>query len=201
MKRIAVYCGSSPGNSPAIQEVTKELGQIFAERGIVLVYGGGSVGLMGILARSLIDAGGEGIGVIPEAIANMEVAFSEIQDMRVVKDMHSRKSLIADLSDGFIALPGGVGTIEELVEILTWAGLGFHHKPVGVLNINGFFDPLLEFLDDMVSQEFIAPEQRSMLLVDTSPNRLLDQFSTYNPPTFDKAQRAKQASRQDESED
>ena len=200
MKRVAVYCGSSPGNSPAIQKAARELGHLLAQRKIDLVYGGGSVGLMGILARSLIDAGGKGIGVIPEAIAKMEVAFDDIQDLRVVKDMHSRKALIAELSDGFIALPGGVGTIEELMEVLTWAGLGFHQKPVGVLNCEDFFNPLLSLLDDMVAKDFIAPEQRAMLLVDTSPEKLLAQFSAYRPPEFDKAKRAKQASQQENTE-
>lgn len=194
MKRIAVYCGSSPGSNPAYSQAAKQLGKILAGKEITLVYGGGAVGLMGVLASSVIDAGGEVIGVIPEAIRKMEVACDQIQDLRVVDDMHSRKALIADLSDAFIALPGGVGTIEELMEILTWAGLGFHTKPVGVLNINSFFDPLLKFLDHLVREEFIAPEQRAMLLDHHTPEGLLGQIRDYQPPAFDKARRAKEKS-------
>ncbi len=191
MKKIAVYCGSSPGSDPAYTLAAKNLGKVLADRKITLVYGGGSVGLMGVLARAVLANHGKAIGVIPRAIAEMEVALLELNDLRVVDDMHSRKSLIADLSDAFIALPGGVGTIEELLEILTWAGLGFHTKPVGLLNVNGFFDPLLAFLDQLIREEFIAPEQRAMLLVDQAPEGLLSQFHTYQPPSFDKAQRAK----------
>jgi len=190
MKRIAVYCGSSPGSNPIYSDAARELGRILASEDITLVYGGGSVGLMGVLARSVIKASGEVIGVIPEAIAKMEVAYNEIQDLRVVKDMHTRKALIAELASAFIALPGGVGTAEELIEILTWAGLGFHQKPVGVLNVNGFFDPLLTFLDKMVEEDFIAPEQRAMLLINKSAAGLLSQFNNYIPPKMDKAQRS-----------
>jgi uncharacterized protein (TIGR00730 family) len=145
---------------------------------------------MGVLARTAVEKGGEVIGVIPRAIAEMEVAFTGLQDLRVVEDMHSRKKLMADLADAFIALPGGMGTIEELMEILTWSQLGFHHKPSGVLNIGGFFDPLLIFLERLADAEFIAPEHKSMLLVDTNPEGLLDQFLNYAPPQVDKAQRA-----------
>lgn len=194
MKKIAVYCGSSPGSDPAYSDAARGLGKILASNGITLVYGGGSVGLMGVLAESVIQSGGYVIGVIPEAIAKMEVAHQKIQDLRVVKDMHSRKALIAELADAFIALPGGVGTLEEIVEILTWAGLGFHKKPLGILNIDGFFDPLLTLLDQMVEKDFIAPEQRAMLLVDPSADGLLGQFQRYKPLVFDKAQRAKDQS-------
>lgn len=190
MEKITVYCGSSPGKNQAYQQAAIELGGVLAARNITLVYGGGSVGLMGILAETVIDRGGRVIGVIPRAIAEMEVAYTELQDLRVVKDMHSRKAMMADLADAFIALPGGLGTIEELMEILTWSQLGFHQKPVGVLNIAGFFDPLLDFLKQLAEDEFIAPEHESMLLVDDRVEGLLDQFDNYSPPEVDKAQRA-----------
>ncbi len=190
MEKITVYCGSSPGKNKKFHQAARELGKVLAERGITLVYGGGSVGLMGILARSVIDHGGQVIGVIPKVIADMEVAFTDLQDLRVVEDMHSRKKLMADLADAFITLPGGMGTIEELMEILTWAQLGFHHKPCGILNIDGFYDQLLSFLDRLVEDQFVAPEHRSMLLIDQNPEGLLDKFLVYKPPQIDKAKRA-----------
>jgi len=190
MERIAIYCGSSPGKNPAFQQAAVRLGEVLTEREITLVYGGGNVGLMGILARSVIAQGGQVIGVIPKAIADMEVALTDIQDLRVVEDMHTRKALMAELADAFIALPGGMGTIEELMEILTWAQLGFHKKPCGVLNIAGFYDQLLIFLDRLVEDQFIAPEHRSMLMVDESPQGLLKQFRAYAPPMIDKAERS-----------
>ncbi len=190
MKRIAVYCGSSPGKNPAYKEAAVSLGKILADRNITLVYGGGSVGLMGILARAVVEQGGNVIGVIPKAIAEMEVAYTDLQDLRIVDDMHSRKALMADLADAFIALPGGLGTVEELMEILTWSQLGFHQKPAGILNIAGFFDPMLAFLERLSEEEFIAPEHKSMLMVDNSPEGLLQRFSEYTPPRVDKAKRA-----------
>ena len=190
MKRIAVYCGSSPGKNPAYMEAAVSLGKVLADRNITLVYGGGSVGLMGILARAVVEQGGNVIGVIPKAIAEMEVAYTDLQDLRIVDDMHSRKALMADLADAFIALPGGLGTLEELMEILTWSQLGFHQKPAGILNIAGFFDPMLGFLERLSEEEFIAPEHKSMLMVDNSPEGLLQRFSEYTPPRVDKAKRA-----------
>ena len=195
MEKITVFCGSSPGKNPAFQGAAIQLGKVLAEREITLVYGGGSVGLMGILAQSVIDHGGQVIGIIPKSIADMEVAFTSLGDLRIVEDMHTRKAQMAELADGFIALPGGMGTIEELMEILTWAQLGFHHKPCGVLNIDGFYDQLLHFLDRLVEDQFVAPENRSMLLVDHNPEGLLDQFLTYQPPRIDKAKRAIELSR------
>ncbi len=190
IKKIAVYCGSSPGKNPAFHQAAVQLGKVLAAREITLVYGGGSVGLMGILAQTVMDQGGQVIGVIPQAIADMEVAFTDIQDLRVVEDMHTRKALMAELADAFIALPGGMGTIEEIMEILTWAQLGFHKKPCGILNIAGFYDQLLKFLDRLVMDQFIAPEHRSMLMVGESPQSLLEQFSSYDPPKIDKAKRS-----------
>lgn len=190
MEKITVYCGSSPGKNPAFKQAANELGKVLAGRSITLVYGGGSVGLMGVLARTVVDNGGRVIGIIPKAIAEMEVAYTGLQDLRIVEDMHSRKSLMADLADAFIALPGGLGTIEELMEILTWSQLGFHKKPCGLLNVEGFFDQLLDFLDRLVEDQFIAQEHRAMLLVEKDPQTLLDKFLTYVPPTIDKAQRS-----------
>ena len=198
MKRIAVYCGSSPGKKPVYMEAAMSLGRVLAARNITLVYGGGSVGLMGILARAVVEQGGNVIGVIPKAIAEMEVAYTDLQDLRVVDDMHSRKALMADLADAFIALPGGLGTVEELMEILTWSQLGFHQKPAGILNIAGFFDPMLAFLERLSEEEFIAPEHKSMLLVDNSPEGLLQRFSEYTPPQVDKAKRALKLSSNDD---
>jgi uncharacterized protein (TIGR00730 family) len=198
MERIAVYCGSSPGKNPVYKDAATELGKVLAARGITLVYGGGSVGLMGILARAVVEQGGNVIGVIPKAIAEMEVAYTDLQDLRIVDDMHSRKALMADLADAFIALPGGLGTVEELMEILTWSQLGFHQKPAGILNIAGFFDPMLAFLERLSEEEFIAPEHKSMLMVDNSPEGLLQRFREYTPPRVDKAKRALKLSGNDD---
>jgi len=198
MERITVYCGSSPGKNPAYQAAAINLGRVMASRKITLVYGGGSVGLMGILARTVVEEGGQVIGVIPRAIAEMEVAYTELQDLRIVEDMHSRKKMMADLADAFIALPGGLGTVEELMEILTWGQLGFHQKPTGILNIDGFFDPLLVFLERLREDQFIAPEHQSMLLVDQNPASLLDQFVSYLPPQVDKAERAIKLSKEND---
>jgi uncharacterized protein (TIGR00730 family) len=150
--------------------------------------------LMGILARAVVEHGGDVIGVIPKAIAEMEVAYTDLQDLRIVDDMHSRKALMADLADAFIALPGGMGTIEELMEILTWSQLGFHHKPCGLINIAGFYDQLLYFLDRLVEDQFVAQEHRNMLLIDTNPEHLLEQFLTFEPPEISKAEWAKKLS-------
>jgi len=198
MERITVYCGSSPGRKTAYMDAAISLGRVLAHRNITLVYGGGSVGLMGGLARTVVEQGGKVIGVIPKAIAEMEVAFTELQDLRVVEDMHSRKKLMADLADAFIALPGGLGTVEELMEILTWSQLGFHQKPAGVLNIAGFFNPMLTLLGQLADDQFIAPEHKSMLLVDESPEGLLEKFTSYESPKVDKAQRALKLSRSQE---
>jgi len=198
MERITVYCGSSPGKNPAYKNAAIQLGNVLAARNITLVYGGGSVGLMGVLARAVLDQGGNVIGVIPKAIAEMEVAYTGLQDLRIVEDMHSRKKMMADLADAFIALPGGLGTIEELTEVLTWSQLGFHKKPCGILNMDGFFDQLLLFLDRLVEDQFIAPEFKSMLLIDESAEGLLEQFKDYSPPRVNKAQRAIRLSGSDE---
>lgn len=187
IKRICVYCGSSFGADPAYQQAARMLGELLAQRGLTLVYGGGKVGLMGEIARTVTAAGGEVIGVIPRHLADKEVAFNGISDLRLVENMHERKALMAELADAFIALPGGLGTLEEVAEILTWSQLALHEKPCGLLNVGGYFDALLAFLDRMVEAHFLHAEHRAMLLMDTDPQALLAAFETYQPPRADKA--------------
>jgi hypothetical protein len=181
-----VFCGSSPGALPAYAATAERLGRLLADRGLTLVYGGGDVGLMGVLADAALAAGGNVIGVIPQALVDLEVAHRELPDLRVVGSMHERKGLMADLADAFIALPGGIGTLEELCEILTWAQLGMHRKPCGVVNVGGYFDGLLAFLDHAVAERFFRPEHRAMLLVDAEPAALLDRFAGWTPPPLEK---------------
>lgn len=187
MKRVCVFCGSSPGARQEYVDAAVHLGEILAERKVGLVYGGGNVGLMGYTASAVVHSGGEVIGVIPKSLVKREVAYTGPIDLRVVDTMHERKALMADLSDGFIALPGGLGTLEEFFEVLTWSQLGMHKKPCGFLNIAHYYDRVLGFLDHSVDQLFIEPEHRAMVLVDESPEGLLDQFDAYRPPTADKA--------------
>ena len=187
MKRICVFCGSSPGARPEYTEIARQLGALLAARGLTLVYGGGNVGMMGQLANAVLENGGRVTGVIPEAIAEMEVAHTGLSDLRVVDSMHTRKALMAELADGFIALPGGLGTLEEFVEVLTWAQLGFHAKPCGLLNVAGYYDSLLSFIEHTAGQLFIQPEHRELILVENDPAKLLDRFSAYVAPRLDKA--------------
>ncbi len=187
MKRICIFCGSSPGTRPAYAKAAMELGRTLVETGIDLVYGGAGVGLMGILARSVLDAGGRVTGVIPRLLAEKEVACTRLEDLRIVESMHERKALMAELSNGFIALPGGIGTIEEFVEVLTWLQLGIHGKPCGILNVDGYYDRLLGFFDHMVEEGFIRSENRDAILVDADPALLLMKMSLYSPPKVDKA--------------
>jgi uncharacterized protein (TIGR00730 family) len=190
LKRITVFCGSSPGANPAYMQAAAKLGEVLARRGLGLVFGGGNVGLMGQIAKSAGEAGGEVIGVIPRGLVKREVALTSLADLRVVENMHERKALMSDLADGFIALPGGFGTLEEMFEILTWGQLGLHKKPCGVLNVAGYFDRMLNFMDHVAGQQFIAPEHRAMLLVEQDPEALLERLETYIPPTLDKAVQA-----------
>ena len=176
MKRIAVYCGSSPGSDPAYLKAAETLGRMLAERKIGLVYGGGGLGLMGRVASAALDAGGHVIGVIPQFLLEKEKGSFELPDLRVVASMHERKALIADLSDGFIALPGGFGTMEELCETVTWGQLGLHVKPFGLLNVAGFYDHFLSFLDVATNQLFIKPKYRELVLTDTDSARLLEKM-------------------------
>lgn len=180
--RVCVFCGSSPGAWENFSAAAVELGRHLAAAGLGLVYGGARVGLMGRLADSALAAGGEVVGVIPRALVDLEVAHDGLTELRVVASMHERKALMADLSDAFIALPGGLGTLDELFEILTWAQLGLHHKPIGLLDVGGYFGPLLAFLDGAVQARFLAPAHRRMLLVGENPAELLEQFSAYRPP-------------------
>ena len=182
MQRVCVFCGSSPGATPVFAAQARRLGAAVAAQGLGLVYGGASVGLMGELADAALAAGAEVTGVIPQALVDMEVAHRGLTDLRIVASMHERKAVMADLADAFIALPGGLGTLDELAEILTWAQLGLHAKPIGLLDVDGYFAPLLEFLDAAVRARFLQPAHRAMLLMETDPDRLLAAFRAYQPP-------------------
>ncbi|MBA76328.1 MAG: TIGR00730 family Rossman fold protein [Tistrella sp.] len=181
MNRLCVFCGSNPGDTPAFTEAARQLGRELARRQLGLVYGGGRVGLMGQVADATMAAGGEGIGVIPKSLEDREVGHRNITDLRVVGSMHERKAMMADLADGFIALPGGIGTFEELFEVWTWAQLGSHAKPVGLLDVDGFYQPLLGFLHHVAQRGFMKPQHLDILLVDTDPARLIERFAAYRP--------------------
>jgi uncharacterized protein (TIGR00730 family) len=185
MSRICVFCGSSPGNRSVYLEAAQQLGRSIAQRGWGLVYGGGKVGLMGAVANAALAAQGEVIGVIPYALEQREVAHDGLTQLRVVNTMHERKALMADLSDAFIALPGGYGTLDELSEVVTWTQLGVHRKPCGLLNVDGFFDGLLTFLDEAVQQGFVSTGNRGLLLCDTDANRLLDRILQHHVPSME----------------
>ena len=181
MKRICVYCGSSYGKLPAYTEAAKALGKALTDRGIGLVYGGASVGIMGVVADAVLESGGEVVGVIPQAIADKEIAHTGLTELKVVPNMHERKAMMADYSDGFIALPGGLGTMEELFEVWTWAQLGFHDKPCGLLNVAGYYDHLNAFISHAVDQEYVKAAHQEALLVSTEPNGLIEQMANYKP--------------------
>jgi uncharacterized protein (TIGR00730 family) len=182
IKSICVYCGSGIGRVENYAAAATALAETLVNRQIRLVYGGAGIGTMGVLADRVLALGGEVIGVIPKALALKEVAHTHLTELHITHSMHERKMLMADLADGFIALPGGIGTMEELFEIWTWAQLGFHHKPCGLLNIAGYYDHLLAFLDHMASEKFVRPQHRSMLLVETQPEILLERFFSYQAP-------------------
>jgi uncharacterized protein (TIGR00730 family) len=173
VKAVCVYCGSSFGTDPAYLEATQTLARTFAKQGIRVVYGGASVGLMGALADATLAAGGEVVGVIPQQLVDREIAHKGLTELHVVSTMHERKALMAQLSDAFVALPGGIGTLEELIEVFTWSQLGLHTKPLGVLNINGYYDGLAAFLDHGVEQGFQPAEQRAKLVLAADPDALL----------------------------
>ncbi len=185
-KSICVYCGSSPGLLPEYMEAAFTFGGLMARRGLEVVYGGGNVGLMGALADGALAEGGIVTGVIPHALAEKEIAHRGITRLATVRTMHERKTLMAELSDAFVALPGGLGTLEEIFEVCTWTQLGFQRKPCGFLNIGGFFDPLVAMLDHMAAQRFIRPEHLDMLLVDGDPCRMLDRLAAYEHTAIDK---------------
>jgi hypothetical protein len=178
MKRICVFCGASTGANPAFSEAAVELADVLADRNIGIVYGGASVGIMGILADAALERGVDVIGVMPKALIEREVSHGGLSQLIVVNTMHERKAAMADLADGFIALPGGLGTLEELFEVLTWSQLRFHSKPCGLLNSQGYYGKLLEFLDQGVAQRFIKSEHRSLLLSANDPGPLVDVMET-----------------------
>jgi uncharacterized protein (TIGR00730 family) len=182
MTRLCIFCGSSTGNDPAYAAAARQLGTAMGQSGIGLVYGGGNIGLMAVVADAVRAAGGEAIGVIPRALVERELAHQGLDALHVVPSMHVRKATMADFADGFVALPGGIGTLEELFEIWTWAQLGDHRKPVALLNVAGFYDPLLGFLDSIVTAGFLRREHRALLLVETEPRALLARIAAHDPP-------------------
>jgi uncharacterized protein (TIGR00730 family) len=186
MRRVCVFCGSSHGASPVYTEAARDLGRRIARRGMGLVYGGGKVGLMGEVADAALAAGGEVIGVIPHALDAREVGHKGLTELRVVDSMHERKAQMADLSDGFLALPGGIGTLEELFEVWTWGQLGLHAKPCALLDVAGYYSPLLAFLDHTVNEGFLREAHRAVLLVDADPEALLDRMAGFTPPRVEK---------------
>jgi hypothetical protein len=186
MQRVCVFCGSSPGADPRYVDAARALGALLARRGLGLVYGGASVGVMGAIADAVLAGGGHVTGVIPSALVTKEIAHQSLPDLRVVSTMHERKALMADLSDAFIALPGGIGTLEETFETLTWAQLGLHRKPVGFLDTAGYYRPLLDFLEHGVAARFIKPDHRGLYVVEQDPAALLDRLAAYTPPVIEK---------------
>ncbi|WP_339747558.1 TIGR00730 family Rossman fold protein [uncultured Maricaulis sp.] len=185
MKSICIYCGSNPGRDPAFVTAARAVGKRLAESGLDIVYGGGQVGLMGEIADAALEAGGRVIGVIPEFLALKEIAHLELTELYVVQSMHARKAKMAHLSDAFIALPGGIGTMEEMFEIWTWGQLGQHRKPVGLLNVHGYYDDLVAFLDKMADQNFLAADHRDSLMVAKRIDELLTAFRAYEAPPGD----------------
>ncbi|MGL4618557.1 TIGR00730 family Rossman fold protein [Chroococcidiopsis sp.] len=186
MESICIFCGSSTGNRSIYQEAAQAMGEAIARRGLSLVYGGGNVGLMGMVADAALAAGGEVIGVIPKFLVDKEIAHNGLTQLHVVDSMHDRKALMTELADAFIALPGGYGTLEEFCEILTWAQLGLHQKPQGLLNVEGYYDPLLQLFDRAVTEDFLKSELRSLVLESSSSEYLLDLLANYQPITVEK---------------
>jgi uncharacterized protein (TIGR00730 family) len=181
MRTVCVFCGSSPGARPAYGEATEELAELLVAEGIGVVYGGCGVGLMGRLADAMLARGGEITGVIPRPLMDREIAHRRVEDLRVVESMHERKALMAELADGFVALPGGIGTLEELVEVFTWSQLGLHQKPCGLLDVEGYYDAIAAFLDHAVRERFLREEHRSTLLIEREPAALLERMRAFAP--------------------
>jgi uncharacterized protein (TIGR00730 family) len=182
MKNICVYCGSASGTDPQYAEAARRVGTLLARRGQGLVYGGGRVGLMGIIADAVLDAGGCAVGVIPEALASKEIAHDGLTELHVVADMHERKALMARRSDAFLTLPGGIGTFEEFFETLSWAALNLHRKPMGILNVEGYFDPLLALLDHAVAERFVRKEFLDLLAISSDPEAIVEELTVRTPP-------------------
>jgi uncharacterized protein (TIGR00730 family) len=183
VQRVCVFCGSSPGARPAYAEATAETARLLVDQGIGVVYGGGHVGLMGVLADTAMAAGGEVIGVIPQALVDREIGHTAITQLRVVESMHERKALMTELSDAFLALPGGAGTLEELFEVYTWAQLGLHSKPCALLDVEDYYSGLAAFLDHAVEERFLREEHRAALMVEREPARLLERLRAFEPGT------------------
>jgi uncharacterized protein (TIGR00730 family) len=181
LRRVCVFCGSSPGARPAYGDAAEELGRLLVDEGIGLVYGGGQVGLMGRLADAVMAAGGEITGVMPEALVAKEIGHPGLDDLRVVGSMHERKALMADLSDGFVALPGGLGTVEELFEVYTWSQLGLHRKPCALLDVEGYYEGIATWLSHAVAERFLREDHRKMLIVEREPGTLIEQLRSFEP--------------------
>ena len=186
LKSICVFCGSSVGTDDSYRKTAHALGQVIAESGRRLVYGGGNIGLMGVVADSVLAGGGEVIGIIPQNLMDREVGHRGISELRVVDSMHQRKQLMSELSDGFIVLPGGLGTLEEFFEVWTWGQLGLHRKPYGILNVSGYYDSLLAFLDHAVAHRFVRPAHRELLIVEEDPSELLRVLDSHRVPDLPK---------------
>lgn len=186
MRTLCVFCGSSPGVRKDYAAAARGLGRAMVERGARLVFGGGQVGLMGVVADAVMEAGGEAVGVMPKALLEKEIGHQRLTELQVVGTMHERKALMADLADAFVALPGGYGTFEEFMEVLTWAQLSLHEKPCGLLNVAGFYEPLVNLFDRAVEEGFVRPDHRSLALLEEDPQRLLDMLESYTPPATEK---------------
>ncbi len=186
IKKLAIYCGSSAGVSDSYREGAERLADVLSEAGIAIVYGGAKVGLMRVIADRMLANGGTVIGVIPQALVDVEVAHDGLTELHVVANMHDRKALIAELADGFIMMPGGPGSLDEFFEMITWSQLGYHTKPCGILNINGYYDRLLDFLDHVVGQGFMKEPHRNMIIVNNEPRVILNQFRQYQAPSTEK---------------
>jgi uncharacterized protein (TIGR00730 family) len=184
MKSICVYCGASIGAAPAYADAARALAKIMVAHDISLVYGGGNIGLMGVIADEVMRLGGQATGVIPKALLDKEVGHHGLTALHVVKDMHERKAMMAELADGFIAMPGGIGTLEELFEVFTWSQLGFHNKPIGLLNVDGFYGQLIGFLQHVVNQGFLRAEQAALLIHEDNPGALVDRFLSFKPRSY-----------------
>ena len=181
LRAICVYCGASPGVTPRYARAARELAAALVDRGLALVYGGGNIGLMGVIADEVMRLGGDVTGVIPQALMDKEVGHRAVTRLHVVADMHERKAMMAQLADGFIAMPGGIGTLEELFEVLTWSQLGLHDKPIGLLNVDGFYDALIGFMSHLVGQGFLKPAHAGLLMHEPGPAALLERFASFTP--------------------
>ncbi|NOT84094.1 MAG: TIGR00730 family Rossman fold protein [Methylococcaceae bacterium] len=186
MNSICVYCGSNMGKNPKSRAAAEQLGAELAKRNLTLVYGGANIGIMSVIANAVMANGGKVIGVMPQVLVEKEVLHKHLTELKIVDSMHQRKALMAELADGFIALPGGLGTLEELFEILTWAQLGLHQKPCALLNINGYYDALITFLNHAVTEQFVSPKHRALLLIDDNPSAIIDKLLEYKAPGLDR---------------